>query len=74
MRVHFGKYLSRIKPEKLVKNIFISTSYSQLGGATLIDTADNRKDLRKWETFWQYKISTFFTRGSNERNVPADYE
>ena len=41
---------------------------------TLIDSADNRKELRRRECFWQYKLNTFFPHSLNERNVPAEYE
>ena len=41
---------------------------------TLIDRADNRKELRIWESFWQYKLNTFLPRGLKERNVPSEYE
>ena len=41
---------------------------------TLIDRADNRKELRKQESFWQYKLNTFFPHGLNERNVPRGYD
>ena len=36
---------------------------------TLIDKADNEVDLRKRESFWQYKLNTFLPHGLNERNV-----
>ena len=41
---------------------------------TLTDGADNRKQLRRQERFWQYKLNTFFAHGINERNVPVEYE
>ena len=41
---------------------------------TLIDRADNRKELRRRESFWQYKLNTFFLHGLNERNVPGEYD
>ena len=41
---------------------------------TLIDRADNRKELRRRESFWQYKLNTFFPHGLNERNVPGEYD
>ena len=40
----------------------------------LIDTADDRKELRRRESFWQYKLNTFFPHGLNERNVPGEYD
>ena len=40
----------------------------------LTDRADNRKELRSQESFWQYKLNTLFPHGLNERNVPAEYE
>ena len=30
---------------------------------TLIDRADNRKVLKRWESFWPYKLNTFFPHG-----------
>ena len=44
------------------------------GRVTLIDRADNRKELRRSESFWKYKVNTFFSDVLNERNVPAEYE
>ena len=44
------------------------------GRVTLIDRADNRKELRRPESFWKYKVNTFFSDVLNERNVPAEYE
>ena len=41
---------------------------------TFIDKPDDRKELRRWESFWQYKLNTFFPQGLNERNVPGEYE
>ena len=41
---------------------------------TLIDRADNRKELRRWESFWQYKLNTFFPHRLNKRNVPGEYD
>ena len=41
---------------------------------TLNDRADNRKELRKRESFQQYKLNTFFPHGLNERNVPGEYD
>ena len=41
---------------------------------TFIDRPDDRKELRRRESFWQYKLNTFFPQGLNERNVPAEYE
>ena len=41
---------------------------------TLIDRADNRKELRRRESFWQYKLNTFFPHGLNEKNVPGEYD
>ena len=41
---------------------------------TSIDRAYNRKELRGRESFWQYKLNTFFPQGLNERNVPAENE
>ena len=41
---------------------------------TLINRADNRKELRIRESFWQYKINKFFPHGLKERNVPSEYE
>ena len=40
----------------------------------LIDRADNRKELRRRESFWQYKLNIFFPHGLNERNVPGEYD
>ena len=39
-----------------------------------VDRADNRKELRRWEIFWQYKLNRFFPHGFNERKVPVEYE
>ena len=41
---------------------------------TLIDKADNRKKLRRQDSFWQYKLDTLFPHGLNKRNVPGKYE
>ena len=41
---------------------------------TLIDRADNRKELKRWESFWQYKLKIFLLHRLNERNVPAEYQ
>ena len=41
---------------------------------TLSDRADNRKKLRRRESFWQYKFNTFFLNPLKERNIPAGYE
>ena len=41
---------------------------------TLIDRADNRKELRRLESFWQYKLNTFFPHGLNERNVLGEHD
>ena len=41
---------------------------------TLIDRANNRKEVRRRESFWQYKLNTFFPHGLNERNVPGEYD
>ena len=40
----------------------------------LIDRADNRKELKRWESFWQYKLNTFFPHRLNEKNVPGEYD
>ena len=40
----------------------------------VIDRADNRKELRIWESFWQHKLNIFFPHGLKERNVPSEYE
>ena len=40
---------------------------------TLIDRADNRKELRRRESFCQYKLNSFFPHVLNERKVPAEY-
>ena len=85
--MHFVKYLSRVSPQKLIKNTSISNQehfhqhFKQPehngmddGRVTLIDRADNRKELRRPESFWKYKVNTFFSDVLNERNVPAEYE
>ena len=41
---------------------------------TLIERVDNRKELKRWESFWQYKLNTFFPHGLNERNLPAEHQ
>ena len=41
---------------------------------TLTDRADNRKELRRRERFWQQKQNTFFPHRLNEKNVPTEYE
>ena len=41
---------------------------------TLIDRANNRKELRRRENVWEYKLNTFFLHRLNEKNVPAEYE
>ena len=41
---------------------------------TFIDRPDDRKELRRRESFGQYKLNTFFPQGLNERNVPGEYE
>ena len=40
---------------------------------TLIDRADNRKELRRREHFWQNKLNTFHPHELNERNVSGEY-
>ena len=40
----------------------------------LIDRSNNRKEPRRWESFWQYKLNTFFPDRLNERNVPGEYD
>ena len=35
----------------------------------IIDCASNLKDIKKRESFWQYKLKTFSPDGLNERNV-----
>ena len=80
VRVHFVKYLSRLNPQLLIKYIFISIfkipEHNGMGDwrVTLIDRADNRKELRRLESFWQYKLNTFFPHGLNERNVPGEHD
>ena len=37
---------------------------------TLIDQANTEESLRRQESFWQYKLKTFFPDGLNERAVP----
>ena len=32
---------------------------------TFIDRPDDRKELRRRESFWQYKLNTFFPQGLN---------
>ena len=41
---------------------------------TLIDRVDNRKELKRRESLWQYRLNTFFPHGLNKKNVPAEYE
>ena len=41
---------------------------------TLIDRAAQRKELRRRESFWQYKLNTFFPHGLNKRNVQGEYD
>ena len=43
-------------------------------GVTLTDRVDNRKELRRWESFWQYILDAFFPHRLNERNVPGQYD
>ena len=78
IRVHFRNYLRRVNSQMLINNTFISTlNYlNTMGncGVILIYRADNRKELRRKRCFWQYKLSTFFLHGLNERNVSAEYE
>ena len=35
----------------------------------IIDGAGSLKEIRKKESFWQYKLKTFLPEGLNERNV-----
>ena len=35
----------------------------------IIDGANNLAEIRKKESFWQYKLKTFFPDGLNERDV-----
>ena len=35
----------------------------------IIDCASNLTDIKKRESFWQYKLKTFSPNGLNERNV-----
>ena len=41
---------------------------------TLIDRADIRKELRRWESLWQYESNIFFPHGLNKRKVPGQYD
>ena len=62
IRVHFVKYLSWVNTQKLIKNTLVSNlNYLNDWRVTLIDRADNRKELRRRDRFWQYKLNTFFT-------------
>ena len=35
----------------------------------IIDCASNLRDIKKRESFWQYKLKTFLPDGLNDRNV-----
>ena len=75
--MHFWKYLSRVSPQKLIKNKNFKLPEHNVRDdwrVTFIDRPDDRKELRRRESFWQYKLNTFFPQGLNERNVPAEYE
>ena len=36
---------------------------------TIIDRAENVLELRRRESYWQYRLDTFIPNGSNERSV-----
>ena len=40
----------------------------------LIDQADNEADLRRRESFWQYRLETFTPQGLNKYDVPFQLE
>ena len=40
----------------------------------LIDRADNKKEPRRWVSFWQYKLNTFFPHRLSGRKVPTEFE
>ena len=39
----------------------------------LIDSASGEDSVRRKESFWQFKLNTFFPTGLNEREVSLDY-
>ena len=41
---------------------------------TLIDRTDDRKELKRSESFEQYEPNLFFPQRLSKRNVPAAYE
>ena len=45
---------------------------------TLIDRAEKRKELKKWESVWQYKLNTFLphelTDGAYQHNKSRIYQ
>ena len=41
---------------------------------SLIDRADNRKELSRRESFWEHKTKHILSSQVKERNVPAEYE
>ena len=77
--MHFEKYVSRLKPQMLLNYTHRHFKLPEHNGmddcrVTLIDRADNRKELKRRESFWQYKLNTFFPHGLNERNIPGEYD
>ena len=55
-----------LPPCKYIKvSVFTSVIYYK------IQRADNMKELRRRESFWQYKLNTFFPPVLNERKVPV---
>ena len=37
----------------------------------IIDQADSLKRVRERESFWQYKLNSFYPKGLNDREVPT---
>ena len=75
----FRKVSKSVKPPKVNREHFISTKLLEHNSVddcrvTLIDKVDNRKELRRRESFRQYKLNIFFPPWLNVRNAPAEYE
>ena len=68
-----GTVHSKVVPQGSLFEHFLQDNHHGMSDwkFQLIDRSYNEEQLRKRESFWQYKLETFVPKGLNERTVPT---
>ena len=68
-----GTVHSKVVPQGSLFEHFLQDNHHGMSDLKfqLIDRSYNEEQLRKRESFWQYKLETFVPKGLNERTVPT---